>query len=145
MDRELRGRGYRLTPRRLSVVEVLDARGGHMTVEDILAAVQRKHPSTNKTTIYRTLELLHGLGVVVMTDLGGGHLEYELVGKRHHHLICEKCGQRIEVDDQFLEPLRQSLWDRYGFCTNLDHFALFGTCPSCGGASGRQNAESGRQ
>lgn len=131
VDRELRGRGHRLTPRRLSVIEVLDEHGGHMTMEAILVKVKQKYPGTNKTTVYRTLELLRDLGMVVMTDLGGGRLEYELPGRPHHHLICEKCGTRIEVDDTFLEPLRQSLWDNYGFCTNLDHFALFGTCPAC--------------
>lgn len=131
VDRELRARGYRLTPRRLGVVRVLAGQNGHLTVEEILAEVQQRYPSTNKTTVYRTLELLHHLGVVVMTDLGGGRLEYELVGKPHHHLICEGCGTRIEVEDSLLEPLRQDLWERYGFCTNLDHFALFGTCPVC--------------
>lgn len=131
VDKELRARGHRLTPRRLGVVRVLVEHGGHLTVEEILSGVQELYPSTNKTTVYRTLELLHGLGMVVMTDLGGGRLEYELVGKPHHHLICETCGQRIEVEDNLLEPLRQSLWERYGFCTNLDHFALFGICPAC--------------
>lgn len=131
IDSDLRARGYRLTPRRLMVAEVLASRGDHMTVEEILSEVKRRHPSTNKTTVYRTLEMLRELGMVVVTDLGGGKLEYELLERPHHHLICERCSARIEVDDHFLEPLRQSLWEHYGFCTNLDHFALFGTCPAC--------------
>jgi Fur family transcriptional regulator, ferric uptake regulator len=131
IDTELRARGYRLTPRRLVVAEVLAECGGHLTMEAILAGVQGRYPSTNKTTVYRTLELLHSLGMVVITDLGGGTLEYELVGHPHHHLICEKCGNRIEVADHLLEPLRASLLEHYGFSTNLDHFALFGICPDC--------------
>ena len=131
IDRELRVRGYRLTPRRLMVVEAMASHGGHMTVEEILARVQTRYPTTNKTTVYRTLELLCRLGIVVVTDLGSGRLEYELTSNPHHHLICERCGMRIEVDDRLLEPLRTSLWQHYGFCTNLDHFALFGVCPEC--------------
>src|SRR3954470_21936272 len=87
IDGELRARGYRLTPRRLMVVEVLAANGGHLTVEEILAAVRACHPQINKTTVYRTLEMLRELGIVVMTDLGGGKLEYELISHPHHHLI----------------------------------------------------------
>jgi Fur family ferric uptake transcriptional regulator len=113
------------------VVEVLAGCGGHMTVEEILAGIRQRHPSTNKTTVYRTLELLRELGMIVITDLGTGKLEYELADRPHHHLICEKCGARIEVEDSFLQPLRTSLWEQYGFCTNLDHFALFGVCPDC--------------
>src|SRR6476661_2012247 len=121
IDNELRARGYRLTPRRLMVVEVLAGRGGHLTVDEILATVKARHPQTNKTTVYRTLELLSELGLVAVTDLGGGCLEYELSTRPHHHLICEQCEARIEVDDSFLEPLRTRLLETYGFATNLDH------------------------
>src|SRR5207253_10575185 len=69
IDGELRARGHRLTPRRLMVVEVLVERTGHLTVEELLAGVQAHYPSTNKTTVYRTLELLQRLGMIVVTDL----------------------------------------------------------------------------
>jgi Fur family transcriptional regulator, ferric uptake regulator len=131
INRELIARGHRLTPRRLRVVEVLARHEGHMTGDDILYAVQDRYPSTNKTTVYRTLDLLSALGMVAVTDLGGGKLEYELVREPHHHLICSRCGHQTEVEDHFFEPLRRSLMERYGYQTNLDHFALFGICPHC--------------
>jgi Fur family ferric uptake transcriptional regulator len=115
------------------VAEVLAGHEGHLTMEEILSKVTERHPSTNKTTVYRTLELLSSLGMVAVTDLGMGRLEYELQSHRHHHLICEKCHTRIEVDDSFLEPLRVRLLEQYGFTANLGHFALFGICPSCAG------------
>jgi Fur family ferric uptake transcriptional regulator len=131
IDNELRAKGYRLTPRRLMVAEVLAGHEGHLTMDEILSKVTERHPSTNKTTVYRTLELLSSLGMVAVTDLGMGRLEYELQSHRHHHLICEKCHNRIEVDDSFLEPLRESLHEQYGFNANLGHFALFGICAGC--------------
>lgn len=131
IDRELRAHGYRLTPRRLMVVEVLSKEPGHMTGDDILARVREEHPSTDKTTVYRTLELLSSLGMVAVTDMGSGRMEYELVRHAHHHLICERCNTRIEVEDSFFEPLRDRLRQEYGFSTNLAHFALFGVCPVC--------------
>src|SRR5687767_1355742 len=90
IDRELREQGYRLTPRRLTVVEVLDTEEGHLTGDEILARVQQRYPTTNKTTVYRTLELLSDLGLVAVTDLGSGKLEYELAHEPHHHLVCER-------------------------------------------------------
>lgn len=135
IDAELRARGFRLTPRRLMVVEVLARSRGHVTGDDILCAVRERYPVTNKTTVYRTLDLLAELGIVAVTDLGMGRLEYELAEHPHHHLICERCRARIEVDDDLLEPLRASLHGRYGFTANLDHFALFGICPDCAPAT----------
>ena len=131
VDRRLRVQGHRLTGRRLMVVETLSRCGGHLTVDSILAAIRERYPSTNKTTVYRTLELLSTLGIVAVTDLGGGKMEYELVGDPHHHLICYSCGTQVEVEDRFLQPLRTSLLEHYGFSTNLDHFAMFGLCPAC--------------
>lgn len=131
VDRRLRAQGHRLTGRRLMVVETLATRGGHLTVESILSSIREHYPSTNKTTVYRTLELLSTLGMVCVTDLGGGKMEYELSGDPHHHLICSNCGTQTEVEDRYFEPLRASLLEHYGFTTNLDHFALFGLCPFC--------------
>ena len=131
VDRELRARGHRLTPRRLMVVDVLSRHGGHVTVDSILDEVQARYPSTNKTTVYRTLELLSALGLVNVTDLGSGRLEYELVRHPHHHLICERCGTQTEVEDCVFDSLRDSLRQQYGFAPNLGHFALFGVCPEC--------------
>ncbi len=131
IDHELRQKGHKLTKRRLMVVQVLAELGNHLTVDAILSAVQERYPSTNKTTVYRTLELLNELGLVLVTDLGSGRLEFELAGHPHHHLICERCSARTEVEDRFLQPLRESLLEHYGFSTNLHHFALFGTCPEC--------------
>ncbi len=136
IDHQLRQRGHRLTSRRLMVVQVLAEQGDHLTVEAILSAVQKRHPSTNKTTVYRTLELLNEMGFVLVTDLGSGRLEFEIAGHPHHHLICERCSERTEVEDRFLEPLRASLLEHYGFSTNLHHFALFGTCPECTNQTG---------
>jgi Fur family ferric uptake transcriptional regulator len=132
IDQRLRVQGHRLTGRRLMVVQALSRHGGHLTVENILENIRQEYPSTNKTTVYRTLELLSTLGMVAVTDLGGGKMEYELVGYPHHHLICYKCGTQAEVDDCFFQPLRESLLKHYGFYANLHHFAMFGLCPACG-------------
>jgi Fur family ferric uptake transcriptional regulator len=131
IDQRLRAQGHRLTGRRLMVVQALSKHSGHLTVENILENIRQEYPSTNKTTVYRTLELLSTLGMVAVTDLGGGKMEYELVGDPHHHLICYKCGTQAEVDDCFFQPLRESLLKQYGFYANLDHFAMFGLCPAC--------------
>lgn len=131
IDQRLRAQGHRLTGRGLLVVQSLSRHGGHLTVESILEEIRQEYPSTNKTTVYRTLDLLNTLGMVAVTDLGGGKMEYELVGDPHHHLICYRCGTQAEVDDSFFQPLRESLLKHYGFYANLDHFAMFGLCPKC--------------
>ena len=123
--------GVRLTPQRFMVLEVLATSAGHNTAEQILATVQRRYPYVNKTTVYRTLELLTELGLAVTTQLGGNQYEYELLDAPHHHLICKECGLKIELADSTLNPLRQLIEAEHGFRPCFDHFALFGICRTC--------------
>jgi Fur family ferric uptake transcriptional regulator len=128
-------RGVRLTPQRLMVLEVLaEHAGSHITADKILAAVVARYPYVDKTTVYRTLDLLRDHSLVVMTNLGGGKLEYELVAQPHHHIVCKQCGYTVELDDATLDPLRRLVEQQYGFQPCFDHFALFGVCATCQGA-----------
>jgi Fur family ferric uptake transcriptional regulator len=128
----LLARGVRLTPQRLMVLEVLaEHAGSHITADKILAAVVARYPYVDKTTVYRTLDLLRDHSLVVMTDLGGGKLEYELVSQPHHHIVCKQCGYTVELDDATLDPLRRLVEQQYGFQPCFDHFALFGVCRAC--------------
>jgi Fur family ferric uptake transcriptional regulator len=123
--------GVRLTPQRFMVLEVLAGQPGHITADKVLAGVQQRHPYVNKTTVYRTLELLSELGLVATSHLGGNQYAYELLEAPHHHLICKQCGHEIELPDTTLNTLRTIIAQEYGFRPCLDHFVLFGVCRAC--------------
>lgn len=128
----VREHGYRVTPQREMILEVLHRDDGHLTADEIYQMVHEKSPAVNLATVYRTLELLKALHLVTAIDTGEGCVHYELAGEqRHHHLVCERCGYTLELDCAVLEPLERELCRRYGFQVNLDHLALFGLCPQC--------------
>jgi len=127
----VRGQGYRMTPQREMILDAIHQEG-HVTADEIYQQVRAKTPAINLATVYRTLELLKALGIVTAIDTGDGCVHYELAGKQpHHHLVCEGCGYTLELDCDVLLPLEQELLRRYGFVMNLNHLALFGTCPGC--------------
>jgi len=129
---QLRRLGIRLTPQRLVVLEALAARRGHMTAEEIMQWAVQRYPDVSLATIYRILDLLISTGLVTQTDLGGSATYFELVGDSpHHHLVCNRCGTVIEVDDAVLAPLRERLLGAYGFQVYPRHIAFFGTCHHC--------------
>ncbi len=125
------GSGVRLTPQRFMVLEALTVHPGHTTAEQILATVQAHYPHVNKTTVYRTLELLAELGMVAISQMGGNQATYELVESPHHHLICKRCGLIRELPDAALNPLREFVATEHGFQPCLEHFSLFGICQAC--------------
>lgn len=134
----LRRAGYRLTPQRESVLAVIAESDGHLTAEEILARVRLKYPYLNKSAVYRSLELLTDLGLVTLTDLGRGRVEYELHRHpHHHHLICRYCGNIESIEHHIFLSLQRKLEVDYGFKADLDHLAIFGACRKCWNRSAR--------
>jgi Fur family ferric uptake transcriptional regulator len=126
----LRRVGQRATPQRLVILGALTP-GEHLSADDVFARVEPLLPAVNRSTVYRTLELFRDLGLVSVTDLGGGARRFELMDDPHHHLICHRCGAILELDDDLVDPLREEIRARYGFVPAIDHLALFGFCAAC--------------
>jgi Fur family ferric uptake transcriptional regulator len=126
--------GYRLTPQRQLILTALQQSDDHISAEDIHARVCAKYPQVNISTVYRTLELLKGLGLVTETDLRSGRFRYHPAEKgHHHHLICEQCGNTIETAESPFLSLKRTLLKEYGFKANISHLAIFGHCSKCRG------------
>ena len=126
----LRRVGQRVTPQRLVILGALRP-GEHLAADEVFARVEPLLPGVNRSTVYRTLELFRDLGLVSMTDLGGGARQFELIDDLHHHLICHRCGTILELDDTLVDPLRDGIRAHYGFAPAIDHLAIFGFCSVC--------------
>ena len=129
----LRRQGHRMTPQRLRVLEVIKAHGDHLTAEAIHGAIIPEQPYLDIATVYRTLRWLQRVGLVVPMSMGEGKLYYEYrgQGRHHHHLVCQHCGQHIEIPDEHFDSLKEELQRRYGFTLQVDHLALPGRCAAC--------------
>ena len=128
----LKEKEYRLTPQRAIILETLHQADGHVSAEEIYGRIRAKYPEINKSTVYRTLDLLKSLDLVAETDLGGDRLYYHHIEKgHHHHLICQHCGRVIDADDGVLAPLKDFLINKYGFLPDIRHLAISGHCIDC--------------
>lgn len=121
---KLRGCGYKATPQRLAVLAAISA-GQHQGLEEIRA----RCPEVGMVTVYRTLDLFTGLGLVRRLDLGRGP-RYELAEDHHHHLVCEDCGsvtefERCPVDLQSLPRVGGD------FEVRAHSLEVYGRCSDC--------------
>jgi Fur family ferric uptake transcriptional regulator len=129
--RELRARGYRLTPQRQLVLQAV-SHLEHATPDEICAEVRKTATGVNISTVYRTLELLEELGLVKHTHLGHGSPSYYPAHAAEHlHLVCRDCGSVTEADLAVATPLAETLAERYDFDTDVQHFAIYGRCGRC--------------
>ncbi len=94
------------TPRRLLVRCLFEA-SGHRTAEELAAEIQARAPDISISTVYRNLEELERLGVVVHSHLGHGPATYHLATAAHGHLVCRKCEIQLEIAEGFFADLRR--------------------------------------
>ncbi len=129
---ELTEQGYRLTPQRMMIISAIEKSDHHISAEEIYAQVVIRYPNVNISTVYRTLELLKRLNLVTETDMGEGRVRYHPADKgHHHHLVCQQCGEIIDLDESLLTPLKNALYKEYKFSAELRHLAILGRCSNC--------------
>jgi Fe2+ or Zn2+ uptake regulation protein len=132
-------RGFRVTPQRQVILDAICEGGGHTTPEEIYARVRAKAPAINRATLYRTLDFLCELRLVVAMRIGD-HMYYEIAGDSpHHHLVCRTCGKMTQVDHALLEEFIDTIDKKHRFRIDMDHVGLFGLCEKCQRAAARRN------
>ena len=131
MTDELRDRGLRLTPQRELVLAAVRELG-HANPEEIAEVVRLKHPAINLSTVYRNLESLESVGLVIHSLLGHGGATYHAAEDINHlHLVCGKCGSVGEAPIETAAQFVNTIADDYSFKTDVTHFAIHGTCARC--------------
>ena len=106
----------------------------------MLAHVRGQASAVNASTVYRTLEVLEGLGLVRHAHLSDRAPTYHSTSEpEHFHLVCRTCHVVRSVDPETAAPLLAALVEAEGFVADVGHLAIFGTCAECARAwvSGR--------
>lgn len=134
---QLRESGFRLTPQRAMVLDVIYHGDGHLTADEVFERVRLLSPYVDLSTVYRTLVFLKQHGLIAELRLEGGPARFEAVrlGHEHHHAVCTGCGSMIQIDSVDLAVLNTVLKQKYGFQVNLVHLTLSGICSACAAGS----------
>ena len=92
----LEDKGLRCTPQRYAVMSFLMDHNSHPTAAETFDAVNRVDPRSSRATTYNNLRDLVKAGLVREVAVEGRAARYDAKGMRHHHFICDRCG---EVED----------------------------------------------
>jgi Fur family ferric uptake transcriptional regulator len=124
-------KGFKLTPQRKLIMDIIHDNEAHLTAEKIIDHVQDRMPGVHKSTIYRTLEILEKAGCVYKSALGDKFIYHHPEEGHHHHLVCRKCGQSIDCDEDIFTPVEKLIGKEYGFHIDFKHVVMSGLCPEC--------------
>ena len=98
IKRSLEDSGLRCTPQRYAVMEFLMECHKHPTAAEIFEAVNRIDPRSSRATTYNNLRDLVQAGLVREVAVEGRAARFDAQGMRHHHFICDRCGNVEDID-----------------------------------------------
>jgi len=134
----LRRCGFRLTPQRMAVLRTVAEDISHPTVEQVYDRVRADYPTTSLATIYKTIDMLKGIGEVLELSVGESHRYDGRDPRPHPHLICEICGviTDLKIDEHigstdFLRSLAIGIAAMCGYHGVIPQLEFRGRCPTC--------------
>lgn len=128
---QLRDRHLRVTPQRIVIHRALCGQSQHMTAEQVLGAVSDVLPGTSLPTVYSTLELLEGLGLVRRVGTGNGAVVFDSRVDPHAHTVCRQCGTIADLDGTAAPEDALAKAGESGFVPDHAQLVVWGLCRTC--------------
>jgi Fur family transcriptional regulator, ferric uptake regulator len=134
--------GGRLTKERLSLLKTVCDIEGHFHPYHVLDLLKAQGYSLSLTTVYRNLVLLVQAGIIrrasIREETAAGGVWYEHIWdhEHHDHLVCSRCGKKVEFTYQAIEVLQEAVAREHGFALEGHHLELTGICPDCRNKTG---------
>ena len=127
----LRTQGYKVTPQRLAVYEVLSHTKAHPTADAIYTQLQPNYPTMSLATVYKTLDILSKVGLVQVLNVGEESFRYDANVSNHPHICCVHCGRVDDVPHTDERGLSQVVEQETGYRVSSQQLYFYGICPIC--------------
>jgi Fur family peroxide stress response transcriptional regulator len=128
LSERLSASGFRFTPQRRHVYDVLSQKLDHPTAEEVFMRAKRSMPEISLATVYNCLDALVASGMVRQVQLQRGATRFCPNMAEHAHYTCDQCGTVFDV----MLPADSSFAPKpKGF--KVDHYdiAVHGICAEC--------------
>jgi len=132
LEAALRAGGHRVASQRLVLYRVLAELGRHAHADEIARASSERLPGLSLPTVYATLELFEGLGLVRRVDAGGPAALYDPRTEPHAHFACRRCGAVSDLDANVDSTAAEAAARADGAEPDHVDVVLRGVCAACG-------------
>lgn len=133
--KELAARGVRITAQRRVLVAIIQDSPRHLDAASLLQVARQKDRKIDRATVYRTIALLKGLGLIDELDLmhveGEKHYYEAKTSRDHSHMACFRCGAIVEYASPSLEKLKAEMTRQSGFQIRVVRLEVGGLCRQC--------------
>ncbi|WP_175443159.1 zinc uptake transcriptional repressor Zur [Vibrio sonorensis] len=127
-------RGVRLTPQRKRVFELICSSKKASTAYEILEDLKQSEPQAKPPTVYRALDFLMEQGFIHRVESTNSFISCCSCNAHKHYshlLICDNCGNVIELQEDSLVALLENNAKKHGFKITNHVIESHGICQSC--------------
>ena len=119
--------------KRMLVVEAFLQTEKHLSEQELAQILIKKNPNLTPDLIADTLDFMCRYGFAHKHQFDNGVLRYEHrhIGQHHDHMICTKCNQIIEFQNNQIENLQLQVAAQHGFHMLQHKMEIYGICASC--------------
>ncbi len=121
--------GFRFTPQRQQVYDVLLQKRDHPTADEVFIRAKKRMPEISHATVYNCLDALVKSGLVRQVTLDRGATRFCPNMHEHCHFYCDECDMIFDVDLPNKAPNAVSL--PHGFRARRFDIAIHGVCADC--------------
>ena len=130
LSRQLSTSGFRFTPQRQHVYDVLMEERDHPTAEEVFIRAKREMPDISMATVYNCLDALVQSGMARQVNVDRGATRFCPNMREHCHFYCDNCSKVFDIDLPSEGPNGITL--PKGFKAARFEIAIHGLCAKCG-------------
>jgi len=129
--KQIRGRGLKMTPQRLAIIEVLVKQGDlHPSARFVYEEARKKKRSLSLSTTYATLKEFSHHGIIKTLQFDRMENRYDPNIKEHINLICERCKKILDYKGPIAVDHRK-VTKKTGFSITDTRLEYYGLCREC--------------
>lgn len=124
----LKEAGLKVTSPRVKILRLLQLpENQHLSAEDLYKKLLEQGDEVGVATVYRVLNQFDDAGIVTRHHFEGSKSVFELTDQQHHdHLVCLKCGEVIEFNDDLIEQQQKLIAQEHGIKLTNHSLYLYG-------------------
>ncbi len=127
-------RGVRLTTQRKRVFELICSSPKAFSAYELLEELQKVEPQAKPPTVYRALDFLLEQGFIHRVESTNSYIQCCSCNAHKHYshlLICDKCSNVIELQDDSLVALLVDNAAKHDFTITNHVIETHGVCKAC--------------
>ena len=131
LSRQLSTSGFRFTPQRQHVYDVLMEERDHPTAEEVFIRAKHEMPDISMATVYNCLDALVQCGMARQVNVDRGATRFCPNMREHCHFYCDSCAKVFDIDLPSEGP--SGITMPKGFKAARFEIAIHGLCAKCAG------------